>query len=232
MDQFTFCEAGDSEWVKIAFRRGSITGENTYFPGCFSLPGSACQTWFLAANLLVHVQQVFTHAAWIRFNPPKGFHRQKKNIQSVSFSPFQLLNASLSLSEDMHKHTTSPSPFFLSDRIWYLRFKWKKSALIIHWDALARNKMAQGTQKWFNNDQINLKKKERISQKQAPVDDDSGRWMLLGQSSDRLARRSKHAIKILLIHEAFKFLLLFFLFLFFFFYLWERFWWGQRLSQC
>lgn len=76
--------------------------------------------------------------------------------------------------------------------------------------------MTQGTQKWFNNDQINFKKGERISQKQTPVNDDSGRWMLLSQSSDRLARRSKHAIKMLLIHEALKFLLLFFFFLSFF----------------
>lgn len=73
---------------------------------------------------------------------------------------------------------------------------------------LVRNKMSEGTQKCFNNDQ--KKKKKRISQKRTQVDDDSGRWMLLSQSSDRLARRSKPAIKILLIHEALKFLLLIF----------------------
>jgi len=55
----------------------SIAGENADFHGRFSLPRSACQTWFLAANLLARVQQVFAHTAWLGFNPPKGFHRQK-----------------------------------------------------------------------------------------------------------------------------------------------------------
>lgn len=51
------------------------------------------------------------------------FTGKKNIIRSVSFSPFQLLNASFSLSKDVHKHTTSP--FSSSERIYYLRFKWK-----------------------------------------------------------------------------------------------------------
>lgn len=52
------------------------------------------------------------------------------------------------------------------------------------------------------------RRRERISQKRTQIDGDSGRWMLVSQSTDRPAGRSKQAIKILSIHKALKFVLL------------------------
>lgn len=92
----------------------------------------------------------------------------------------------------------------------------EESALIFHLAALVRNEMSKGPQKWFGKSQkekIKKKRKkekgERISQKGAQIDGDSGRWMQVSQSSDRPAWRSKQAIKILSIHKALKFVLLF-----------------------